>query len=144
MKYVLFSALLILMAACSESPDCRETALEEIAGAEAAFNQMAADSGVTHAFLHFAADDAAILRGNTIYKGRDSIAAYLASTPLTNVSLAWQPEFIDAAKCGDLGYTYGTYQFSATDTSGNPIASSGYFHTVWKRQADGKWRFIWD
>ncbi len=30
------------------------------------------------------------------------------------------------------------------DSIGNDIDNKGVFHTVWKRQADGEWRFVWD
>ena len=44
----------------------------------------------------------------------------------------------------DLGYTYGHYTFSYIDSGGNKIENKGVFHTVWKRQSDGTWRFVWD
>jgi ketosteroid isomerase-like protein len=46
--------------------------------------------------------------------------------------------------CGDLGYTWGSYTFTATDSLGATHRSEGIFHTVWKRQPDGSWKFVWD
>lgn len=36
------------------------------------------------------------------------------------------------------------YTYSVTDSTGETKSSSGIFHTVWKRQADGTWKFVWD
>ncbi|MBL7111012.1 MAG: DUF4440 domain-containing protein [Bacteroidales bacterium] len=63
---------------------------------------------------------------------------------LPDASLVWEPEFVDVEESGDLGYTYGSFVFTAKDSTGNDIESKGVFHTVWKRQADGEWRFVWD
>ena len=53
----------------------------------------------------------------------------------------WGDHFdVDAAASGDLGYTYGKYQFSAVDSSGQEIKAEGIFHTVWKKQPDGFWK----
>jgi len=58
--------------------------------------------------------------------------------------LLWKPEFVELSKSGDLGYTYVEYVFLKKDSSGNTIESKGIFHTVWKKQSDGKWKFVWD
>lgn len=133
---------ILLVAACQTNH--RETAIAEITKAESDFNKMASDSGIANAFLHFAAPDAVILRGNHCYQGLDSIAFYFQNTDYQNVSLSWRPNFIEAAASGDLGYTYGKYQLSATDSSGTTQTHEGYFHTVWQRQPNGIWRFVWD
>ena len=70
--------------------------------------------------------------------------AFFSRSTLTNVELTWEPEFVDVSTDGTLAYTYGPYTFKAMDKDGNPISAEGLFHTVWKRQADGNWRFVYD
>ena len=36
------------------------------------------------------------------------------------------------------------YVFSFIDSTGTTVADAGIFHTVWKIQPDGTWRFVWD
>jgi ketosteroid isomerase-like protein len=43
-----------------------------------------------------------------------------------------------------MAYTYGSYIFTTIDASGNKQESRGKFHTVWKKQADGSWKFVYD
>ena len=66
------------------------------------------------------------------------------ASKLMDENLSWKPDFVDVSASGDLGYTYGHFTYSYTDSTGTIMESSGVFHTVWKRQADGSWLFVWD
>ncbi|GET34187.1 hypothetical protein PbJCM13498_30500 [Prolixibacter bellariivorans] len=118
----------------------------EIRQTEQAFAEMAQKEGIPKAFLTYAAEDAVLLRNNQLIKGKQALRAFYSqqTTPSEKVSLTWKPDFVDVSKSGDLGYTYGTYQYTVTDSLGGTKTSEGIFHTVWKRQADGSWRFVWD
>lgn len=117
---------------------------KEIVQTEKDFAQLAKSEGVEKAFLTYAADDAVINRRNTVLKGKGGIKEYYESQTLKDVKLDWKPDFVDISASGDLGYTYGHYTFSAIDTTGQTITSEGIFHTVWKKQKDGTWKFVWD
>ncbi|HQU57803.1 MAG TPA: nuclear transport factor 2 family protein [Saprospiraceae bacterium] len=121
-----------------------EQAKQEILQAEKDFAEMADAAGVQAAFLAFAAENAVLNRDNDLYQGLDAIQRYFEQSPLRNVSLQWQADFVDAAASGDMGYTYGRYVFVAEDPAGKPIRTAGIFHTVWKKQPDGKWKFVYD
>ena len=58
--------------------------------------------------------------------------------------LVWKPDYVDVSESGDLAYTYGKYTFTSRDSTGRKVVSKGIFHTVWKRQEDGSWKFVWD
>lgn len=139
--------LLTLLSACTKqekepSNEMMETWKKEITDAEAAFAQMAKEEGMNTAFLAFAAEDAVLMRGNQLIEKKTGIAEYMKDQ--NSKGLAWSPEFVDVSKSGDLGYTYGYYTFSYEDQEGNPAEAKGVFHTVWKRQEDGSWKFVWD
>jgi ketosteroid isomerase-like protein len=121
-----------------------ETWRREVRDAEAAFAAMVRERGVGEAFLHFAAADAVLNRNDRLIKGKPAIREYFAGQTLRDVKLEWTPEFVDVSASGDLAYTYGPYTFSAKDAEGKPVAAEGIFHTVWKRQPDGVWKFVWD
>ncbi|PYX88395.1 MAG: nuclear transport factor 2 family protein, partial [Acidobacteria bacterium] len=50
----------------------------------------------------------------------------------------------EMAASGDLGYTYGTFEFRAKDKDGHPIVRYGKYATVWKKQKDGTWKVAMD
>ncbi|GET21972.1 YybH family protein [Prolixibacter denitrificans] len=118
----------------------------EIKQTEQSFAEMVQRQGISKAFLTYADDDAVILRNSQLIKGKQAIQDFYSQqpTPSKKVSLTWKPDFVEVSSSGDLGYTYGSYQYTVTDSLGNAKTSEGIFHTVWKRQSDGSWRFVWD
>lgn len=139
--------LVYLISGCSKDNSTNNKAkyITEIAAAENAFAQMAKDKGLQTAFTFFAADSAVINRGDVLIKGKNSIFSYYGKpSGLQNVKLEWKPDFIGVSVSGDLGYTYGKYHFSGMDSFGKMIENEGIFHTVWERQADGSWKFVYD
>ena len=143
---LLFSIFLLFYACQSNQEAELEKWKQEITDTELAFSAMAEKEGVPTAFLAYSASDGVMMRNNQIIKGHPEMDRYFeASRNNPNrVILAWSPDFVDVAASGDLGYTYGKYTLSVTDTLGNERHSEGIFHTVWKRQTDGSWKFVWD
>ncbi len=103
---------------------------------------MAGEEGIHKAFTAFAAEDGVLMRDNKLIEGLTNIDEHYKNQ--TSKGLSWYPDFVDVAASGDLGYTYGHYTISTTDSTGKAIEIKGIFHTVWKRQPDGQWRFVWD
>ena len=103
---------------------------------------MSKNKGLHDAFLAFAAEDATLMRNNELIIGKIAIDSFYLGK--TSKGLIWQPDFIDVSTSGDLGYSYGHYTFSYVDSLGSEQENKGVFHTVWKRQEDGTWKFVWD
>ena len=147
---IIFLLLPILLSCSSpkssnESKLNKENAKQEIEKAEKDFAQMAADKGIAEAFYFFADSNATIKRQNdTLIHGKEAIKNYYSTPFYQKAIVKWSPDFTDASPGGDLGYTYGQYVWSAADSAGKPITFNGVFHTVWKRQPDGSWKYVWD
>ena len=118
----------------------------EIVDTEQEFAEMAQKEGISKAFLTFAAEDVVVMKNNSLIIGKESLRESFENekSESENVSLTWKPDFVDVASSGDLGYTYGKYISTTTDSLGNTKVVEGVFQTVWKRQPDGKWKFVWD
>ena len=114
----------------------------EIIEAEEQFAQKLKEDGLEKAFLAFAAEDAVLMRNNNLIIGKPDIAIYLKDK--TTKKLSWKPDFVDVSASGDLAYTFGKYSFSYADENGIKKEDKGVFHTVWKRQTNGTWKFVWD
>jgi ketosteroid isomerase-like protein len=134
------------MACNSNQIETMENWKSEIVQVEAEFNQMATNQGIPAAFEAYAADDAVILRGDSLIRGKEAIKKYYDQRydGKDKVLLTWKPDYIEVAASGDLGYTYGNYKYVITDSLGAVKTYTGMFHTVWKRQSDGAWRYVWD
>lgn len=138
----------IVFTSCNSTPkeDPVEKWKNEIVAVEKEFAEMALKEGIPKAFLTFAADDVVLMRNNRLITGKAALAKTYENdeSDVKDESLTWKPDFVDVASSGDLGYTYGKYQYTYTDSTGNTRVTEGIFHTVWKRQPDGAWRYVWD
>jgi ketosteroid isomerase-like protein len=147
-KLLLFSAF-ILLAACKiktrkDKPD-NETLNAEVIKAENDFAKMAAEKGIAEAFWFFADSNAVIKRQrDTLIMGKENIRHYYSADYFKNASVTWAPDFVTVSEDGDLAYTYGKYTWQSKDSMGKINESNGIFHTVWKRQKDNTWRYVWD
>ncbi len=88
-------------------------------------------------------DESGIAIDDPLLFGRKAIFDSNAGIPATS-TLAWQPVLAHASRSGDLGFTVGTYQSSAVNPDGTTRTGYGKYLTVWKRQADGSFKYIVD
>ncbi len=125
-------------AAVPRSPVRGRADSRELVSADSAFSALSVARGAKTAFLAFAADEAITLGAPTapINRGREAIGATFAEFPADAV-LEWAPVGADIAGSGDLGCTVGEASISARN-------SYSKYLTVWKRQADGTWKFVAD
>jgi ketosteroid isomerase-like protein len=63
---------------------------------------------------------------------------------MKDYKLVWRGDKVGVARSGDLGYTSGTYDWSYTDAEGKSIKDRGKYLTIWKKQADGSWKVLFD
>jgi len=130
-----------MLISCSSA---REKAKSEILETEKDFEKMVSAKGLASAFSYYAADHGVINLNGHLLRGKEEIRNHYLKWEEEDVSLKWEPEYIDVASSGDMGYTFGRYTFTVTDYNGKITRSQGIFHTVWKKQEDGTWRFVWD
>ena len=147
-KYAILILTVCSLVSCNKNnvPDTAaiEEGKKEILRIEKEFEKMVADSGISTAFIHFSAEDAVVNRAESLIKGKTSITEYYKRSNLKKISLTWTPDFVDISSSLDLAYTYGRYTFTITDSLGNKKNLNGIFHTVWKKQKDGSWKYVWD
>lgn len=147
---IFFIAIIILLSGtgCTNTEKTTNKSAEavtEINEAEKSFAKMAAEKGIAEAFWFYADSNATIKRQNdTLIHGKENIRHYYADPFYANAKVNWSPDFTHASASGDMGYTYGKYTWQVTDSAGNVSETRGVFHTVWKKQADGSWKYVWD
>ena len=139
-------AVIALLVGCERGVSTAdlEVAKSEIMQAERDLAEMVREQSIATAFAAFADSAGVIKRGNRIILGKEAIGEYYDTDEWRDSQLEWTPTFVDVAASGDLGYTYGDAKFSWTDSLGVLHQNPAIFHTVWKRQEDGTWRFVWD
>jgi len=130
---------------CSDKRKEEINLKQEIINVEKEFETMANEKSIADAFQFFADQNAVILRNNKIIKGQNNIYLSIINNNIyKNATLKWEPDFVEISKDGSLAYTFGNYIFEYYDDNNLKQTSTGIFHTVWKKQDDGSWKFVWD
>lgn len=104
---------------------------------EAEFSGRSVTKGALDAFDSYLAEDARLLRENVAPAVGKNAALNLVSARLG--TLSWQVTMADISASGDLGYTYGIFEFK----SGSAAPEQGSYVRVWKKQ-NGKWKVVLD
>ena len=146
MRTFLICFSLVLCVSCTQHQASltKQEAIGEIYEVEQAFNDMLAKEGRAVAFAHFAAEDGGIQRSGRMIVGKDSIFAFYDKSTTTDIKLTWKPDRVDVSDDFTMAYTWGRFAFSGTRASGEKFENTGVFHTVWKRQPNGSWRYVYD
>jgi len=108
------------------------------------FMKAAADHG-SQGYMSYYSDDAIeVPNGQAFLQGKENIAKTMGFLDKPDNHLTWAPVGAGMAASGDLGYTYGTYEFSTKDKDGKPTVNKGKYATIWKKQKDGSWKVAMD
>jgi len=147
MKNLLVCSLAIVCFGCSKKADVvnPEITKTDVFKTEEDFKNLSQSKGIAEAFYAFADENAVIKRENdTLIKGKENIKTYYNNPKFKNASVTWKPDFVEVSIDGTLAYTYGKFVWTSKDSLGNQKEFKGRFHTVWKKQKDGSWKYVWD
>jgi ketosteroid isomerase-like protein len=141
MKYLFAIPSLFLLSAITfaQKP---ASPLKTMVETEQAFSKTAEEKSTREAFLAFIAEDGLLFRPGAV-NGKQWMLAHPDPPSDKHPLLAWQPAFADMSSAGDLGFTTGPWEFKK-DIKDEKPAGYGHFVTLWKKQADGSWKFVVD
>jgi ketosteroid isomerase-like protein len=103
------------------------------------FARASEEKGAPEAYFEFLAPDATLLpEGELPILGRDAIKVHQAAGP--QGLLTWKPRAVEVARSGELGYTWGSYEFRENNPERRPPIQYGKYLTAWKKQPNGAWK----
>ncbi len=144
MKRIIYLLVIVVLATSCHRYADKDEIKKEIFQTEKAFEKMTSERSIAEAFYYFADINAVISRENdTLIKGKENIKIYYEKNN-KNATVNWTPDYIDVSDCGTLGYTYGKYIWKIKNEEGIITEYKGVFHTVWKKQKDNTWKYVWD
>jgi ketosteroid isomerase-like protein len=121
-----------------------ERKVAELMQIDREFARLSVEVGANKSFLTYIDDSCVLLRPNRYpVIGRKKIEE-IFSKPDTSFTLNWKPLRADIAESGDLGYTYGIYTVEMDSPEGKSVTKEGTYVTVWKKDKNGKWKFVLD
>lgn len=106
-----------------------------VVAAERAFAADGLALGVDKAFHKWSTADAILIAGGRVLNAHQ---AYPGTTDLDPAAptLVWWPNWAGIAMSGDMGFTTGGVERGGV--------RRGHYFTIWKRQSDGAWRWVYD
>ena len=146
-KYYLCSFLLagLFVISCKSRAENsvakNENSRSELLKADRIFAEMCSQKGMKNAYLEFIDSNGVLLRPNVFPIIGAEAVDFLIAQKTEDIDLLWLPKDAVVANSGELAYIYGTYKMSIKNT---PEILTGSYVTIWKKQQDGKWKFVLD
>jgi ketosteroid isomerase-like protein len=146
---VLVAALLIVIIAAAPNTHplasaFPKTTADTLRQLEGEFMKAAAERGSAGYMSYYADDAVEVPNGGSIIQGKVNIAKGMGFLDQKDNHLTWTPVGADISASGDLGYTYGTYEFRSIDKDGKAVVDHGKYTSIWKKQKDGSWKVVLD
>ena len=134
----------ILLGCATSAPDL-ERARRAVAAADSTWAAAAAARDL-EASVNAMADDGIMFPPDQApVVGRAAIKEYMAAAfAIPGFSVHWAPGEIKVASSGDLAYSFGRSRYTVPDSSGTIRTIHAKGVTVWRREADGRWRCVAD
>ncbi len=130
MRLLLLTAALLV--GCAEK--LPESHVLPVVKAEEAFSERSLERGSKAAFLDVLAPTAIVLDPGPL-----PARAHFEAQKDVGARLSWVPGYAEVSQGGELGYTTGLY--TRSQASGT---SFGQYASVWRKQADGRWKLVID
>ena len=128
--------LLVACAAAAQEP-ASERLTQQVEDTERAFAKTMADRDFD-AFASFLAEETVFFSGKTPLRGKQRVAeTWSAYFEGPDAPFSWEPELVAVLESGTLALSSGPVRNSA----GEHVAT---FNSIWRLEADGKWRIIFD
>lgn len=138
MRLMLLACLALLLAPAADAAKARSADQRAVLAADEAFYR-ASLTRKGQAWQDFADEHATLPAGT----GKAAIGAYYDKVyARPGFALNWHPD--SARVMGDIAVTTGRYDSHIQDAAGRDKPGHGRYVTVWQRQSDGGWRFVWD
>jgi ketosteroid isomerase-like protein len=122
----------------------RAAGLKELADAERAFAKLSLAKGVAHSFHENFADDGIGFNPQPVRVKAETAKRPPLDTTKPRATLDWYPVLSDLAASGEMGFNLGPSLLTPAPGDDKTKPRHGYFFSVWKRQADGKFKVVLD
>ncbi len=130
MRLTAFAAtLLIASPVLAQTPDAAP-----VVAAERAFAADAPSMGIAGSFNKWSVPEAIVIGGGQAQRIGEAYPD--GPRPAGEPLLEWWPNFAGISRSGDFGFTTGGVALNGQRT--------GHYFTVWKRQPDGSWKWVYD
>jgi ketosteroid isomerase-like protein len=144
--YVLLSFAGLFFLSCNNTPKINlEAELKALRQMDNDWSMVCATKDADR-YMTFYDKDATVIDFNgQVTKDMDAILKSVTeSFAIPGMSMTFHNENASIAKCGDIGYTTGTWDMQWNDDKSEQLKAHGPYLVIWKKQIDGSWKAIVD
>ena len=110
---------------------------------EIAFSQSVEQQDIS-AFESFIDADARFVGGSVNRGPAEVTKAWSVFFSEDGPKIIWRPQIIEVLEDGKLALSRGPYKMTSKDADGETIEQWGTFNSIWRKQADGVWKVVFD
>lgn len=148
MRAIFLLSISLIIFSCSQ-PEAKQGIIkdfqqekEELLKADKDFATMSQKKGYKAASFEYIDSNGVLLRPQSApIEGADAVDN-ISMIVDSGFVMTWEPVRAVVANSGELGYTYGIYEIKHKQIKEGEATSSGTYVTIWKKQNDGKWKFV--
>ena len=119
--------------------------LQSLLATDREWAKVAGGKNADSVLAYWTEDARVVMPGAPILAGKPAIRGMVEGSMKTpGFHITWTPDSGVVSRSGDLGYTYGTNEFTAPDSTGKLVTTRGRYLTVWRKDSDGRWRCVED
>ena len=113
--------------------------VEAVRCAELAF-AYSVEHGDRAAFEGFLADDARFAGARLLRGPEEILQGWEQLLDSDYPRLTWRPAIVEILADGELALSRGPYLLVVRDAEGSLVESWGYYNSIWRRNAEGRWK----
>ena len=137
LKSALLTLVVALFAQAALAAETTEELARQVREAETGFAKTMADRDL-QAFAKFIAEDAVFFGPKEAFRGKAAvIESWQGFYQGKDAPFSWRPENVEVASSGTLAHSSGP----VFDPQGKQF---GTFNSIWRREADGTWKVVFD
>jgi uncharacterized protein (TIGR02246 family) len=145
------TVIALTITACTSAPppappDTHDADVKAINDLETEWNQSYATKDADKISSYYADDAVLMVPGEDAMHGKDAIhAGYKQMVADPAMSLKFHADRVEVAKSGEMAYSAGKYELTATDSATHKVINDhGSYVTTYRKQADGSWKAVAD
>lgn len=125
-------------------PDTRPADEAAIRKAEAGMEDAVASLDAQKAVSYYTEDVVGMSADAPLMQGKANALHYFEGMLKEKPEISWTPSHVEAARSGDLGYSWGVGKVVTKGKRGKPVVTTMKYLSVWKKQAGGNWKIAVD
>lgn len=132
----------VLLAIAAASTAMADTS-DEVRCREIGFSK-AAEAQDHAAFVAYIDSDARFV-SESVLRGPAAIGeAWSVFFQADGPRIRWRPQYVEVLRDGTLALSRGPYRVVTRNEAGDEVEAWGTFNSVWRLQADGSWKIVFD